>query len=153
MAVVVNAGEFVQATIRLKNIGQQSGTFRIRAIVVPDGAGIENIAQRFYSAKGYSTANPPPTGADSVSTAIVAPNATATAIMYTNMWADGNPLVYSTQQIFDLIFEVIVIETGEAFNFRGENILQHQTLAPARPDVVGIDYVISTPIGNASYYH
>jgi hypothetical protein len=153
MAIVVNAGGYVQATIRLQNIGQQAGTFRIRAVVVPDGAGVDNIVQRFYASSGYSTVNPPPAGADTVATPSVAPNAEATVIMYTNMWADGDPLRYSSQQIFDIIFEVVVVETGEVFNFRGENILQHQTLAPARPEVVGVDYNISAQTGYSPFYY
>jgi len=150
MALTVDAGNYVQVNITLENVGQQIGTFQVTSVVVPNGGQVADAVQTFYTASGYNPTNPPPAGANIFETPPVAPNAQATAIMYTNQWANGDPLTYSTQQLFDVIFQVTVLETAQTFTFRGEDALQHQVLAPASPNIVGVDYVISAQTG--AYY-
>lgn len=143
MAAVVSAGNYIQANVRIQNIGQQAGHFKLSGIIVPHGQPESAKVQTFYNAKGYSSTNQAPAGADAVTTSsVVAPNDTVALTMFSDMWADGNPLKYSSQQIFDAIFKVLVTETSESFTFVGDSAFQHQTLAPARPEVVGVDYII-----------
>jgi len=143
MAQVVSAGNFVQTNVQIQNIGQQAGTFHIAAVVVPHGQPESAKVQTFYNAKGFSPTNPAPAGADVViAPSSTAPNNNITLTMFSNMWADGNPLKYASQQIFDVIFKIYVVETGELFTFVGDSALQHQTLAPAQPTIVSVNYTI-----------
>lgn len=144
MAIVVNAGNFVQANVTIQNIGQQAGTFRLTAVVVPVGGDpATDVVQTFYNASGFSPSNPPPAGADFVdSPSAIAPNDSVQLTMFSDSWGGGDPLTYTTDEIFDVVFFVTVLETSEVFEFRGDQALQHQSLAPAQPTIVGVDYVV-----------
>jgi hypothetical protein len=140
---VVSAGNFVQVDVSVQNVGQQLGTFKISAVVVPHTQPASAKVQTFYNIKGYTPTNLPPAGADVVQAAAATPVGSTTVLtMFSNSWADGNPLKYSSQQVFDVIFTITVVETSATFTFLGDSVLIHQTLAPAHPSIVNVVYSV-----------
>lgn len=140
---IVSAGNFVQVDVSIQNVGQQVGTFKISAVVVPRGQPVSAKVQTFYGTKGYTPTNPPPAGADVVQAAAATSVGSTTVLtMFSNSWADGNPLKYASQEVFDVIFMITVVETGAAFTFLGDSVLVHQTLAPAQPTIVNVVYSV-----------
>lgn len=140
---VVSAGNYVQVDVSIQNVGQQAGTFKISALVTPHGQPASAKVQTFYKIKGYSSTNIAPAGADVVqATAATAVGATTVLSMFTDKWADGNPLKYSSNQVFDVIFTITVVETGIQFTFLGDGVLTHQALNPASPTIVNVVYTV-----------
>lgn len=118
MAILVKANNFIETDIYVKNIGQIAGTFKVSARAVFHGASITE--QMFFNAKGYSSSNPAPAGAQYVTSGIVPPNAVVQIKMYSDKW-----LNWTNGQMFDVIFTIKVLETNISYVFTGVNMLQH----------------------------
>lgn len=106
MAVLVKVNNFLELDVSIKNIGQQTGTFSLSGNVFLHGT-YSPVKQKFYNAKGYSITNPPPGGAQYTVSQKISPNTTTVLKIYSDKW-----LSYTNGQLFDILFQIYVLETS-----------------------------------------
>lgn len=139
MAVVVQAGKTVKATISVQNAGQQRGTFRLQGQIFYTGT--TNLAGNFFVNQGYSNANPPPSGAN-IAQFNLEPGQIGQITMYSGVWADGNPAGFPSAQLFDVLWTLTCVETGQSVTRKDSNALQHQTLTPPQAQITSVTYTV-----------
>ena len=139
MPVVVEAGKTVKATIDVVNAGQQKGTFRLQGQIFY--ASTTNLAGNFFVTQGYSSTNPPPSGAN-IKQFELGPGAPGQVIMYSGVWADGRPTAFPSAQLFDVLWTLTCVETGQSVTRTDRNALQHQTLTPPQAQITNVTYTV-----------
>jgi len=141
MAVVVNAGQFVKATVTVANIGDMAGTFRVRGSIFDPISGLP--VSFFYPTTGYSGANPAPSGLE-WNEITVNPGKQVTLELYSELWANGDRTMYPAGKLFNVKWVVMVPETGQRLTKDDLEVIQHQfyTLEPGRAEIIDVVYSV-----------
>jgi len=121
MAVLIKVNNFLEVDVSIKNIGQQNGTFSLSGNIFLHNT-YTPVKQKLYNAKGYSTTNPPPSGAQYTISQTIAPNETIVLKAYSDQWKS-----YTNGQLFDILFQIYVLETSENNQFWQYSTIQFST--------------------------
>lgn len=138
---IVQAGQTVQATVSIQNIGQQTGDFTLEMFIVPEGGSPADAVERFYTESGFDVDNPAPVEAETL-TQTIQPGEVVNFIMFSGVWADGDPLTFNSEQVFDVIIRITVEQTGVVNEVTAVENIIHQTLTPPEQQITDVQFTV-----------
>lgn len=145
MSLVVRAGCRVRARVTIKNDGVLQGTFRLRGQTLYTTGNLAGaVAGNFFNNPTIHTETNLPEQNEYYIDTVFNGGEQKTVTMYSANWAGSNPAAFSSGYLFDVIWKVEVLETGEVFEFMDDNALQHQQVTQSKPVFAGVTYDLVT---------
>lgn len=141
MAYTIYAGQRVTAVVEIANVGGAPGTFVLTGeILYKSGA----HAGWFFPTPTDYCDTTPPAGAHQLRRSL-APGQRATVEMYKVNWACGKDAAFGDGELFDVVWTLTCLETGQSVTRRDYNKLQHRCRAvPQPPPPPGAPYKVSS---------